>query len=136
MSDPALALQIAIVERLKADAAVAALVGPRIFDAVPQQSAYPLIGYGADQVLATEHDGDCFDGSETLAELHVFSRAAGQAEAKRIAAAVRAALARWTPALADILVDDFRWRSTRYLRPDGSTTQAVLTFQMMSHADD
>ena len=51
MSDPSLELQGALVARLKTAAAVTAIVGQAIYDAVPGSDPFPRITIGAVQII-------------------------------------------------------------------------------------
>jgi hypothetical protein len=128
MADPSLALQIAINGRLRAEIAA---VGNRVFDEVPQGVAFPYIELGEFQTL--DDGAQCHDGQEVFATLHVWSRGAGQGEAKTIAGAVRGTL---NEAELDLGVAwqflEIAHESTRYLKdPDRRTSHAVLTFRAL-----
>lgn len=89
MSGHELALQKALAARLRADEAVAALVGARVFDVAPEGAVTPhlLIGRGESRPVAA--DG-C--GIEHQVTLTAVSRFRGTEQAKAVLAAVRAAL--------------------------------------------
>lgn len=131
MSEPSLALQGALVSCFKADSALSALIGTRIYDRVPADPVFPYIRVGDDQIVA---DGaDCFDESvEVFATIHVFSRAVGKPEAKNIAGAVVAAIRSATLTLSGYSLCDIEHQGTRYLDdPDTLTTHGVVTFHAM-----
>lgn len=135
MADPSLDLQGAIVAALKADGAVTALVGQRIFDDVPaaQAGSFPRITYGSDQVLSD--DADCVTGFEVFIQIDVWSRIVGQPEMKRIAGAVRAALHNVELTLAEHSLIVLEHQQTRYLRdPDGLTKHAAVEFRALADA--
>ena len=128
MADPSLALQGAINVRLRAE--VAALE-QRVLDEVPADVVFPYVELGEFQTL--DDGAQCHDGMEVYATLHVWSRGAGQVEAKTIAGAVRGAL-------HDVDLDlgaawqflEIAHQDTRYLKdPDGRTSHAVLTFRAL-----
>ncbi|MGQ3674258.1 DUF3168 domain-containing protein [Xanthobacter sp. TB0139] len=126
MSAPDEALQRAIYAALMADAAVADLVDGRIYDAVPDGAGFPRITFGDFQVL--DDSADCIAGYEVVTTLHVWSRAVGGVEAKRICWAVRQAL---HEAELDLGVDSalcsLQCGSTRTSRdPDGLTTHGII----------
>ena len=132
MSDPAEALQRAIVTLLKADAGVAALVGPRVFDFVPQDAAFPYIAFGPSQTI--DDGAACIDAQESYLQLDAWSRAPGQVEAKRLAAAIRGAL---REAELDLGPDwqflEIAHHDTRVLlEDDGLTAHAVVTFRALT----
>jgi hypothetical protein len=128
MSDPSLALQGAINTRLRAQ--VLAVSG-RVFDEVPQDVAFPYVELGEFQTV--DDGAQCHDGQEVFATLHVWSRAAGQVEAKTIAGAVRGALHEAELALgAAWQFLEIAHQDTRYLKdPDGLTSHAVLSFRAL-----
>ena len=90
MPNPELELQKAIVDRLKADTAVAALVNGRIYDSVPQAATFPYVSLGPCQTIDIR--AECIAGLEIFQQLDAWSRGVGYPEVKKIADAVRAAL--------------------------------------------
>ncbi|MCB5173645.1 DUF3168 domain-containing protein [Microvirga lenta] len=84
------ALQKAIVGKLKADAALSAIIAGRIYDRVPAGAALPYVAIR--NIQAVEDGADCIDGLEVFIDLDVWSNAVGKVEASRAASAVRAAL--------------------------------------------
>lgn len=128
--DPSLELQIALIARLRAFPALATLVGGRIYDAPPPSAAYPYVTLGEDQILPDA--GTDYDGADVTLTLHVWSKATGFPETKRIAAAIRAALAAELPLTALRLVD-LVYEGARYLRePDGLVSHGVVTFTALT----
>lgn len=125
-------LQAAVVEALKADAAVTTLVGARIFDRVPEKTPFPFVELGDVRV---EDDGiDCLPGAATITfVLHIWSRAIGAREAKKIAGAIRVALdgadldlgADWR------LVDLLSVETRTTLEDDGLTSRSDVTFRAL-----
>jgi hypothetical protein len=89
MRDHERALQKAVVAALKADAAVAALVGGRVFDQAPEGAGLPYLALGRCESRPVAADGG---GVEQRLSLTVVSMFAGSEEAKAVAAAVRACL--------------------------------------------
>ena len=92
MSDPALAVQKALVGALKADPTLAALVAGRIYDQPPAAAQMPYVSTGEDQVVPDRADGG-YEGSDITVTIHAWSRATGFPEVKQIAAAIRIVLA-------------------------------------------
>lgn len=132
MADPSLALQKGVVDRLRTDPAVAALVGLNVFDRVPtKRDPFPRITIGRDQII---DDGDaCGDGWLAVVTVHVWTREPpGMAPAKAIAVAVRDALAS-----TDVDIEGFRLlsalhRDSVYLDdPDGLTSHVAVTFDYL-----
>lgn len=130
MSDPSAAMQKAVVARLKAVSGVTNLVAQRIHDRAPENVVYPFVQIGYFQ--SVDDSADCVDCCEVSIEIHVWSEAVGQVEAKAIASAVRAALHRHVPTLDDPFapVGEIEHRDTRLMGGgDGVRTHAVATFR-------
>lgn len=133
MTEPSLALQGAVIARLKADADVAALVGARIYDHAPPNAAFPYISLGPDQVI--DDSTDCHDDVEVFTTFDIWSRANGRVEAKRIAHAVRQSLNGADFTLSDNAMVMIEHRTTRVMTdPDGITTHAVIDFRSLIQA--
>ena len=85
------ALQKAIHARLIADTAILALIGgPRIYDDVPRQPAFPYVSYGQSTVRDWSTGTD--DAHEHIVTLHVWTRANGRKPAHEISSAIEAAI--------------------------------------------
>lgn len=125
MADPTLELQGAIIARLKANAAVTALVGNRIAD-IPQSTwAKPYISIGPSNYVAELID--CIDGGEIMMQIDCWSESTTMKEIRDIADAVRRALRNWEPSLATNAIVTFDpWR-TDFIR-DGAIKQASLRY--------
>lgn len=89
MTDHESALQKALVAALKADAAVDALLGGRVWDQAPEGAGFPHLLVGRCESRPLDADGG---GVEQALTLTAVSRFAGSEEAKAISAAVRARL--------------------------------------------
>jgi len=130
---PELELQGMIVQRLRADPAVTALVSSRVYDRIPEDAAFPYISYaGAD---ALTDDYDCITGFNLAVQIDCWSRSdatPGFPEAHKIADAVRAALLYAAPPV-ELTVNAlaiFNHQMTRVFRdPDGLTSHAAITFE-------
>lgn len=128
-TEPSLELQGAIVTALKANAAVDALIGDRIYDEPPAAPTFPYVTVGDDQVLQAH--AHCIEGStEIFSTLHAWSRSGGKVQAKKIAGAVVVALN-----FAELTLNNgyrlvlLEHDSTQYLiDPDGLTAHAVIVF--------
>lgn len=90
MSMAAWPLQKALYAALAGDAALAALVGARIYDDPPGEGALPYvqIGDGGETDWSTASEA----GSEHQLAIHVWSRAGGRMEARAVLSAVHDAL--------------------------------------------
>lgn len=131
MSDPSLALQIALVARL---IALATDAGERIYDDVPPEAdrlsdtgaAYPYVTVGAGQLVPI--DEECFDRSSSYFQIDVWTRTVGFPQAKQIAGAIRSALHEQTLAITGHIVDRMRVENIDYSRdPNGLTRRARIT---------
>lgn len=126
--DAAHEVQVAIITCLKADAAVTALIGTRIYDRVPDGVTLPYVSFGPTQEVPEKVDG--LDLSELFVQLSIWSEDPGFAEGRRIAKAIVKALARDALTLADNAIAYFLPDGRRDLRdPDGLTTHIALTFR-------
>ncbi len=131
--DPALALQKALVKRLR-DAGVA---GRHVYDEPPAGDPMPRVTLGDGQSLADR--ADCYEGTESFLDIHVWSRKQGFTEAKAIADSVREALDDKSDdiALEGHTLSLFHFESSRALRdPDGKTSHIVMTFRALSQPSD
>jgi hypothetical protein len=130
MASPELELQGAIVARLKADPAVAALIAGRVYDNVPQNAAFPYVTIGP--VDSVGFDPDCITGFDVAQQIDCWSRSVGFPEVKKIVDAVRAALHDKEDAMPlssnDMVF--FEHRTTRINRdPDGLTSHGIIGFE-------
>lgn len=125
--DASYELQRAIYAALAADPAISAAVDGRIYDRVPESVAFPYIAFGPEVELPDRPD--CIDAADITLHLDVWSQDPGRREAKRIAAAVVAALDVDALPLGDNALADFYLDRRRvFTDPDGLTTQVSLTF--------
>ncbi|MGZ8362872.1 MAG: DUF3168 domain-containing protein [Caulobacteraceae bacterium] len=101
--DPDRALQLALLDHLRADAALIALIGdpPRVYDEPPAAPVYPQVLLG--RAETRPFGGGDSEGVEHAVSLTVTSRFGGAEEAKAVTAAVRAALHN-----ADLALEDHR----------------------------
>lgn len=132
MIDPSSALQTAIYAAITATGILPAVVGNRVYDAVPQNAQTPYVSMGDCQVLPDK--SGCIDGAECYPIIDVWSTYSGYKEAKTIAAAVVAALDDKPEALMvagfDVIV--FELDTYQPLRdPDGITRRVSLTFHAL-----
>ena len=123
-----LELQGAIVQRLKADAQVTALVNGRIYDQIPSGATFPYVSYGPGTFV--RDDADCINGFQSFVQLDVWSRAVGNPEALKIADAVERALHNVDLALpTNALVFFNHVQSDPARDPDGLTTHVIMRFE-------
>jgi len=137
MSDPAFAIQVALVGRI---ASLATEAGERVYDDVPSEEqrtsdtgeAWPYISLGNGQMVPV--DEECFDRSSTYIDVNVWSRDLGFPQAKRIAGAIRAAVHEQELAIAGHVLDRMRVENINYSRdPDGMTRRARIELLIETH---
>lgn len=91
MSSPAVEFQDAVLGLLKADAAVSALVGARIWDRMPASGTYPCITFGPSDF--TPDDAECIVGRRETLQIDCWAQAQGRLwPARELADAVKAVL--------------------------------------------
>lgn len=137
MTSPAYELAAAILNKLRATAAVTAFVGNRIFDRVPEKQdgtpnvVSPYISLRP--IYGSSDDYDCLDGLGITIQIDVWSWGSGEAyssaECHKISDAVRrslhnAELSLATNALVMLTCDLFRV----FRDEDGVTNHGVIQF--------
>ncbi len=132
MTNPGWALQKAAYEALIADSALTTLLGgDRLYDHVPQSSAFPYVAI--DQMRINDWSTGTERGSEHVLMLHIWSRYDGKREAYEIADAVREALDD-----AELTLDDNRLVNLSHQYsdlkrdPDGETYHGVMRFRAVT----
>lgn len=126
MSDPSLAIQMALVAKL---AALPSESGERVYDDVPDEAqresetgaAWPYTSLGAGQLVPV--DEECFDRSSTYIDVNVWSRDIGFPQVKRIAGVYRAALHEQELVIAGHVLDRMRVENINYSRDPGGVTR-------------
>lgn len=126
MSDPSLALQAALYQRLSAE------LSCPVYDAVPPEAAYPYVVLDAEAVTNVSP----LSGRKRERRyiyLSVWSNYAGQAEVKRINAEIAAALdGRPLELLAGRAVAVRVERMSAEREPDGVTYQGTVTVRVLT----
>jgi len=137
MSVPsAVALRAAIVDALRADAAlVAVLGGPKIYDEPPRGAAFPYVTLGEARIGPVPADeGDALEHQLTL---HAWSQQGGQREAHLIAAALLQALDDAPLPLADHRLVNLRFALADVRREaDGRTCHALVRFRAVTEPEN
>jgi hypothetical protein len=127
--EPSYPLLVAIRARLVASSAVTALVpATSIGDRNGVPTTFPTIIIGEGQTLPD--DGLARTRHEINTDLHIWAAELGLTGSKKIAGAIRDALAdaRWT--VAGLHVIDLEITNTRFLRdPDGQHSHAVMSIR-------
>lgn len=132
MTSPTYELQGAIVQRLKNDPALSAMIGGRIYDQVPRENGqvsaqFPYVSLGPTDEVSD--DAECVTGFEVSIQIDVWSRATGFPECRQIIDLVRRALLNEELELSDNSLVDFTHRMTQTLRDqDGLTSHGVMNF--------
>lgn len=137
------ALQRAIFATLRADADLRTIFGaaPRVFDAVPapdqnepeaeyrRRVPMPYITIGDDDIV--DDSTTCARAFEATSRVHVWSRAVGRPEAKRIGDRITIALDA-TLTITGFVCTEHEFRSARYFTdPDGVTTHGVIEHRFL-----
>ncbi|MET3601814.1 DUF3168 domain-containing protein [Martelella mangrovi] len=138
--DASYELAFAVMNRLKADAAVSAFVAGQVFDRVPAepkpQSPYTSLG----PTDSVQDDAECIAGQEISFQVDCWSWGAGEAygsaEVRKLAGAVRQCLHGAEFTLAENAFVMLEHRVTRIMRdPDGVTNHAAMTFSAFVETD-
>ena len=135
MSTAATALRAAIHDALAADGALTTLLGgPRVYDEVPRDAAFPYVTLGeariADWSTGTEA------GLEHQLTLHAWSRQGGHREAHEIAGALLQALDDAPLALAGHQLVNLRFALADIRREaDGRTYHALVRFRAVTEPE-
>jgi hypothetical protein len=127
---PALALQAALVARLRANAGLSALIGARVYDAPPQSVVFPYVRIGQIESrplrLTAPHTHE-----ELTFSVEAHSRpVTGRVEVSRIAFAIRLALDGAAPPVVGYSVDWIDWIAQSVSRgQDGQSYVASVAFE-------
>lgn len=131
MADRTAELQKAVVARLRADAALQALIGQRVYDRAPPGAFQDRVTLGP--TIAQPVDAQGVDAWECVLTLDVWSRGVGAIGARKIMAAVHDALH-----LAELTLDAgvFVWArvidQTTRSKDNGETTHGVVRVEFMT----
>jgi hypothetical protein len=128
--DPTYEFAAALIARLKANSAVAAFVGTKIYDRPPEGASAPTSPYIAlGPSDATTDDADCIDGMEIAQQIDVYSWGSGEAyssaQVRKIAHTVRECLHDAEMPLTSNALVTMRHRITRYSRGSDGITQTA-----------
>lgn len=137
MTSPNPQLQKAIVAVLKADSAVAAIVGPRVYDIPPAAPVFPYIAFGENQVLSDK--ADCYAGAEVNVVIQAWSTTPTREQVQSLASAMQAAIDDQEDALnasgklttQRVVAADFI-RSETVLSDTGPEKQAAVRFRFLT----
>ncbi|WP_449414976.1 DUF3168 domain-containing protein [Ochrobactrum teleogrylli] len=127
MTSPSLELQKALYDRLKADPALSAVIGSRVYDTVPEGAAFPYVSFGPFDELSD--DAECITGFEITMQLDVWSRKPGFPECRQVGDLVRRAVLGAEIELPDNRLVSISHRQTMTTRdPDGLTSHGIVNF--------
>lgn len=131
MSEATLAAQAIIVDVLRNNEAVKALVPHRaILDKNSRPETFPCIIVG--EAYAAGSDLHEWEASEVYAEVHVWTRESGMAQCKNIAGAVRRAMKN-IDRVHDGFRSSFNFETSRFMRdPSGDHAHGVVEFMALS----
>ena len=126
------ALQIALIDALRANVGVTALLGQKIWDNAPRDAVEPYLTLGPSQEL--DDSAECLDGVECFQQIDIWTQEDGsQMSAKEICGAVRKALHGADLSLADpyglVLIEVESSRVTG--DPDEKIAHGIVTVRAM-----
>lgn len=124
-----------IIPLLKADEALAGMIGPRVYDHVPDPdlAPYPYVSIGT--AWETQDDADCLASVEIGFRLDVWSRAIGFPEARAIAHRLRSLLHDVEFDLSEGALAMLEHRRTDTMRDaDGLTNHVSVEFSAVIEA--
>lgn len=124
--------QKAVVTVLNASAGLAAAMGGtvRAYDSVPPSPTFPYLHISDSQII---DDGNMCDDDlfELIADIHVWSRATGYVEAKKIMGQVRDAM-KVIFAVPNFEIKTAKYEDARcFTDADGLSTHGVVTFRYL-----
>lgn len=128
-NDPSLDVQEAIVTALKADSEIVSLMGgtARVYDRIPEGAVFPYIQVADDQTV--DNSNSCGTGSIVYARVHVWSRAVGHVEAKRLGGRIRTVL-NTKHTLDDHVITTHEFITADYLSTENAQeTHGVIQFK-------
>ena len=121
-------IKTAIIAALKADGAVAEIVGQRVYDRPPAEPPWPFIRYGAPILGPYEASG--WDGSDHDITIHTFAEGPDTKSVNALNKAVVAALDGFSNTdIADgPTAIDVQWVSTQVIRDGIEDHHGILRF--------
>lgn len=128
MSTGQFALQQALYAVLSGDSTLTSTLGASVYDEVPQPSSYPYVQIGEDNTL--DYSTKDLVGSETVVNIHVWSRYPGAKEAKQIIDRIHSLLHDSNLTVTGHNFINMRMEFSDILRdPDGATRHGVMRFR-------
>ena len=106
-------------------------IGAGIYDAVPQDAAYPHIEIGGGR--AQDWSAQLLRGEETIIEIHVWSRYRGYAEARELLGKVKDRLHETSLSLTGATFIDCRFSGMDlFTDADGLTRHGIIRFRALT----
>lgn len=136
MSGPGATLQQALYDLLRADAGVAAIVGARVYDNVPESPVFPYITIGPGYGVPEDFD-EIVAGTEWI-QVDGWTREQGRLSgARELADAIKKAVHGAELSLSLHAEAGVRVVLKRVMRdPDGKTGHAVVQVEVLTEEDD
>lgn len=128
-ADSQWAVQQAIVAKLKGAAALTAIVGQRIYDDVPQGTAYPYIV--VDDMTSVPFDTQGGVGAQVGVNIYCWSQYRGRKEVRQMMDAIYAALNRQALTISGHAhIDTLFMTSSTFRQGDGRTYSGMTSFRV------
>ena len=120
---------------LTSDAELAAIIGDRVYDDVPEGAQFPYVSFGPHDV--NEDDAGCIVAGEHSLQLDVWSREVGSVQAKQIVSKIKSILHDNDGEMTVNALASVRVTNRRVFRdPDGNTTHGVLNITALIEEND
>jgi hypothetical protein len=133
MIDPSLLVSASIIDRLKADAAVIAIVAQRVFDVVPPGIETPYITLGQPQVLPSRTGGGCDAGAEISIVINGWTTGPESVGSRQLGAAIVASIDEHELVMVGHRTVLCELEQNQYLEdPDGITKHSAATFRILT----
>ncbi len=120
----------ALITAIKADAVCAALVGGRVYTAVPQKPSFPYIVI---RTFSQPYDAKGLNGTEVTARIQVLSEYRGAKEVDDVITALHGALHEQSLAVTGANLVNLRYDGggDALLEPDGKRWQGAVDFRLV-----
>jgi hypothetical protein len=123
--------QLPLYAAIYAALAAAPDIGAGIYDAAPQDAAYPHIEIGGGQ--AYDWSAVLMRGEETVVEIHAWSRYRGYAEARTILGKIKDRLHEVALSLTGAVFVDMRFQDMDvFTDADGVTRHGIIRFRALT----
>ncbi len=131
--DAGLALQKTLYATLSGDTALTGLIGLRLYDNVPGDTAFPYVTMGEGRMM--DWSSDTHDGAEHRLVFHIYTRTGGRSLIKTITGALKARLHNAPLVLTDHRLVNMRFVEADIVRlADGVTWHGLVRFRAVTEA--